>query len=143
MIECRKLPATRRCEPEKIDIGHMIVREERIGGKNIPEADIIRPELMPGFGAHLAKKTHELWRVPRAIGIIGVAGNPYEAVFCQRTRSPAGSSSNSKPAMRRLMVDVHGIAQRQKCIDVQQEGCHGSSSRNWFTSSGVTIPAPG
>src|SRR3989338_11218578 len=66
----------------------------------------------------------------------------HHAILGQRAGGPRLFPMFREPVMRRVVLDMRGVNQRDEHVYVEQESHPGNSSRNWFTSSGVTAAAP-
>ena len=82
-------------------------------------------------------------RAPARIGRIGQYAD--QPVLCERTSRPSAAAIASEPGVRRLVMQVGGIEQRNQDIYVEQ-GDHApplqGSSRSRLTISGVTSRVP-
>ena len=61
------------------------------------------------------------------------------AAYCVRA---FGFAQTLETIASRIVLSVRGVAQRDQDTDVEQLRSHGSASRSWFSSSGVTGAAP-
>src|SRR4030067_579457 len=66
----------------------------------------------------------------------------HHAILGQRAGGPLFLSMRREPLMRRIVLNMRGIDQRDQHIHIGQENHPGNSSRNRFNNSGVTAVAP-
>jgi len=130
-------------QSQQVDVGDLSMGDDRLGCEDLQNADIISPEVMARGLTKPAEDVKNNRRFPWPVGIVRVAGNADKAIFGKRTGGLGLLPLLHEPAMRHLMMNMHGISQSQKQIDIQKVGGHDDSSRRRLTRSRVTTPASG
>ena len=112
-------------QPQEVDISDLTGGEKHAGFEQIPDADILVPELMfPGL-AEPSQNGQDRLDITRPVGVLGMAGNPDEPVFGQRAGSPGFFSPLGEPLVGGFMMDVQGVTEGQQDVDIQEIGDHG------------------
>jgi len=78
-----------------------------------------------------------------ASGLGGLRQDPDQPVLRERTGGPSAPPVGLQPAMRRLMMEVLGIEERHRDVDIEQRDLAHVSSRKRFTRSMVGCRLPG
>jgi hypothetical protein len=108
----------------------------------VGNAEIVWPERVAGQSANRDKRLEYCARWSRRVWVLRMPDNSDKAVLCERARSESLVTYPCKPLVRLVVLDVCRINKGNEHVDVQQVDGHGSSSRSWLTSSGVTGVAP-
>src|SRR3989338_10734899 len=66
----------------------------------------------------------------------------HHAILCQRAGGPRLFPMLREPVVRRIVLNMRGVNQRNQHVYIKQKSHPGNSSRSWFTNSGVTAAAP-
>lgn len=91
------------------------------------------------WNIHGSRKAARDFRDRKVAGIILMGHHSHAAILCNWTRRPATRPVLRHPGMRRFVMDVRGVKERDEEIDIKQRD-HPSldSSRIFRTSCGVT-----
>jgi len=112
-------------QPQEVDISDLTGGEKHVGFEQIPDADILVPELMfPGL-AEPSQNGQDRLDITRPVGVLGMAGNPDDPVFGQRAGRPGFPSPLGEPLVGRIVMDMQGVKKGQEDVDIQQKCNHG------------------
>jgi len=139
------LPWVRHGQGQKIGVGDLarIQQARSVYEFFIKQTDLVWPEFMAREGNKAHYGLDDYGGCGLRVEVSRISDDPQDTVFSQRACGPDLLANGLQPAVRRVVLDVRRIDQRNENIHVEQKPAHNSSSSSCFTSSEVTRGAPG
>ena len=131
-VESRQLPFVGTCQRQQIAISHLAGTQQtfRVYHLGVQQADIVWPKHITG---ECSQALHQLcylrWRAWR-IRIAGMTHNAQHTILRQWAGCPRPFPLRREPPMRRIVLDMRWINQRDQHVYIEQKTPHGNSSRN-------------
>jgi anti-sigma B factor antagonist len=145
LVEGGKLSTMCPGERQQIAVRHLrgIQNPAAVYPPWIKERNVIGPKIVAGQSAQRCQEFCNRGRCARGIRIAGVPDDSQDTVFRERAGSPGFPPRDRKPLVGPVVLNMSWVDQRDEDIDIEQEPFQRSSSRNWRTSSDVTLLVPG
>ena len=145
LVEGSKLSTMCAGERQQIAVRHLrgIQNPAAVHPPSIKERNVIGPKIVSGQSAQHCQQFCNRGGCARGVRIAGVRYDSQDTVFRERAGSPGFPPRDRKPLVGPVVLNMSRVDQRDEDIDIDQEPFQRSSSRNWCTSSDVTLLVPG
>jgi hypothetical protein len=132
LVEGGQLATMRYRQGQQIAIGYLggFQQAGAVNTRPIQKREVVGPEFVTGQRQEFRQEFgHRGW-CPRRTGISGMSDDPEHSILSEGTGCPRLHAGFAKPGMRKVVLHVRRVDQRNQHIDIQQIARQRSSSRS-------------